>query len=171
MYIALYTVVYLQFKCELTFDNWKNLPSYLFADLPVSLLVHHHVSAWALQQLLLRLPLAGYCNGREDSAHHPVLRHTQRQTGKCRQKLEITHIQYYCTYSVPFLSALAHDDSGLAGRGGVPLHCDRLQFLPQVLQQERRWRRTRYEMRWYDDRKPLMMQKNALWYICDNSTS
>lgn len=38
------------------------------------------------------------------------------------------------TVSLLFLPA--HDDSGLAGSGCVSLHCGRLQFLPQVLQQE-----------------------------------
>lgn len=53
-----------------------------FVDVLISLLVHDHVITRALQQLLLRLPPAGHRHGCQDSAHHPVLGHTQRQTGR-----------------------------------------------------------------------------------------
>lgn len=35
--------------------------------------------------------------------------------------------------------------------GGVPLHSGGLQFLPEILQQEWRWRTTWYEVWWYAD--------------------
>lgn len=47
-----------------------------------------------------------------------------------------TWLQVECTKPVSFLSLPAHDDSGLAGCGRIPLHRSRVQFLPQVLQQE-----------------------------------
>lgn len=58
-----------------------------------------------------------------------------------------------CTNRVSLSSLAAHDDLGLAGRGGVPLHRRRLHFLPQVLQQGRGGGRTGYEMRRHDDRR------------------
>lgn len=67
------------------------------ADLPVSLLVHNHVLTGPLQQLLLRLPPAGHRHGRQDAAHHPVVRHAQRQAGKSHwtaaRRLLLLHLQ------------------------------------------------------------------------------
>lgn len=51
-------------------------------DFLIPLLVHDHVSAGTLQQLLLRLPLAGHRHGGQNSAHHLVLGHAQRQTSE-----------------------------------------------------------------------------------------
>lgn len=51
-------------------------------------MVHDHVLAGTLQQLLLRLPLAGHRHGGQNSAHHPVLGHAQRQTGEGSQDVE-----------------------------------------------------------------------------------
>lgn len=57
-------------------------------DVPIPLLVHDYVLAGTLQQLLLRLPLAGYRHGGQNSAHHPVLGHAQRQTGESSKDVE-----------------------------------------------------------------------------------
>lgn len=44
--------------------------------------VHHHVHPGPLQQLLLRRTSSGHRHGLQDPPHHPVLRHTQWQTGE-----------------------------------------------------------------------------------------
>lgn len=54
------------------------------AELPVPDLVHHHVHLRTLQQLLLCCAPAGHRHGLQDAAHHPLLRHSQRQTGTRR---------------------------------------------------------------------------------------
>lgn len=111
--------------------------THLFVDFSLPLLVLGDVFAWALQQLLLRLSFAGYCDGCQDSSHYPVLSHTQWQTGKSRKySLALMLFKLHFAHSSFFFSPLAHDDSGLAGRGCVSLHRSCLQFLPQVLQQE-----------------------------------
>lgn len=50
-------------------------------DFPLPGVVHGHVLARSLQQLLLRLSPAGHRHGRQNLAHHPVLRDTQWQAG------------------------------------------------------------------------------------------
>lgn len=50
--------------------------------LPVPGVVHHHVHPRPLQQLLLCRSPAGHRHGLQNPSHHPLLCHTQRQTGE-----------------------------------------------------------------------------------------
>lgn len=129
-----------------TLPNWN----IVFADFLVSVLVLGDVSAWPLQQLLLCLSPSGHCHGSQDSSYNLVFCHSQWQTGKQGQTF-LTLSSVYVYWFFIFLS-VAHDDSGAAGCGGVPLHCGCFQFLPQVLQQKRGWGWARHEMWRHDDR-------------------
>lgn len=64
-----------------TYPRFKVVVVAVSADVPLPGVVHGDVTARTLQQLLLRVSPAGHRHGREDTAHHPVLRHAQRQTG------------------------------------------------------------------------------------------
>lgn len=69
------------------------------ADVPLPGVVHGDVTAGALQQLLLCLSFAGHRHGREDAAHHPVLRHAQRQTGNSNKNAIIIIKEFDLYYS------------------------------------------------------------------------
>ena len=81
--------------------------SYLSAVLPLPSVVYDHVYSRTLQQLLLRCPPIGHRHGVQDAPHHPVLCHTQRQTGtliwlllKLLNHLFVMGLHFCLTYQI-----------------------------------------------------------------------
>lgn len=81
-----------------------------FVDVPLPGVVHSDVTARTLQQLFLCLSPAGHCHGCEDAAHHPVLRHAQRQTGNSSENANVvnTIIIIIIKIFIPPVSPLHH---------------------------------------------------------------
>lgn len=95
-----------------------------FAGLSLQCLVLYNVSTWQLQQLFLRGSSVGRGSWFQDVAHDFTIGNAQRQTA-CAHG----HVADYCR---------------------LHIHCDCLQFLPQVLH-TRRGRGCRQKMSQYAD--------------------